>query len=408
MNNNTIYINKKMAFKECRECNTICKLDQIIYRIFPKKTHYIETSICWVLGKDVCDGKAKIDSDDSRDLWMYCYDCYIKFSLSLKKNLCSNCGCYDTYSGVPPSLTKDSFFVSGNGAIGSFSFPINKKPEHLNTNGFLCMSCIQHFVIDGTLIAEKKYTDKLNDSLLLAHNKPLCCLPKNCNLCDKECKNTCYFDDCSSDSDLDCEQSCNYKNIYEQESRSNNKPNDQQCDDSSYKYIFNDSIVNSDIHTSDNKTKNIDTKTESIDILNYNSDDDNYANSYNILINEDKICDLSGTYQIKTDDENIKIKMKVLEYPATICNNCADLFVKNYTDKQSICNLCSDHSWSGAKCFLHDNGVCCGYGSSHDMKEYRWRSGGKPKNLKNIENICDTCLEYLINRGCLIYNGEYM
>jgi len=45
------------------------------------------------------------------------------------------------------------------------------------------MSCIQYFVIDGTLVAEKIYTDKLNDSLLQSQNKPLPCLSEICNLC---------------------------------------------------------------------------------------------------------------------------------------------------------------------------------------------------------------------------------
>ena len=30
-----------MANNQCGECNTIYESDKIIYRIFPKKTHYI-------------------------------------------------------------------------------------------------------------------------------------------------------------------------------------------------------------------------------------------------------------------------------------------------------------------------------------------------------------------------------
>jgi|SRR3989338_6040622 len=373
-----------MTDKECHECSTICKSDQIIYRIFPKKTHYIETSVCWVLGKDVCNGKANLTNCSNKDIWTYCYDCYINFSLNFQKHLCSNCGCYDTYCGIPPSLKKDSFFISGNGAIGSFSFPQDKKPVHLDTDGFLCMSCIQHFVIDGTLISDKKYTDTLN-SVLLSQNKPLPSVAKICNLCKNNCKKINYFDASFSDSDSELEpDNCQVLDT------NCNSPHQQ------YEQVF--AICDKDNTDKDTLSEN----------TNYNSDDE-YNNLYNILINENKGCNASGSFQIKTDDEDLKIKMSNLKYPITICDKCMLLFGIDYINNmENTCDLCCNNTWCGSQCSLLDTGVCCGYGSSYDMNKYRWKTGGKPKNLKNIHNICDNCLEHFINNGCLIADGQYM
>ena len=199
--------------EECHECGCMCLLTDSILRIFPKKEHFVETSNQWLIGKDIINGVAKIENkrvegyyDNAlweKDIWTYCANCYIKYTMKCNKYLCLNCGCYETYQGCPPIIKKNDNFVSANMRIGDFNFIDNKKPKNIDEDGKLCMVCLQNFIVEGLLIPKSEYYSEK-----LSYIKPTQCISQHssekrsikdiCVFCNIEnefienCNNTCY------------------------------------------------------------------------------------------------------------------------------------------------------------------------------------------------------------------------
>src|SRR3989338_7285529 len=120
--------------EKCHECKCTSLINDSIFRIFPKKTHFVETSNQWFIGSDILDGNSKIENKGEKDIWTYCKNCYVKYTMKQSKYKCLNC-------------------------------VQNKKPLHLDQDGKICMICLQNFIVNGLLIPESEYYSK-NLSLL--------------------------------------------------------------------------------------------------------------------------------------------------------------------------------------------------------------------------------------------------
>lgn len=357
--------------KNCRECQIPCDVSNAMLRIFPKKTHYIEAIQQWVIANNFFPDKR---SFEGQDVWTYCYDCYIRHSLDTHGFRCLNCGVYDTYGGNPPILKKNSNYISGNGAIGSFHF-IDQKPECLNQDGKLCSICLQNLILERIIVPDSsQFLQKITNLPTLLPEQ------KNISIFTQVCVN------CSSLN----------KHI-----------------DDDYYHVWHQ-FINPSICFSGHRFYKLSPHSNTIYSETPSSNVDNLETD--IPIESDTDSDSSEDYN-PIDNSSLFSKLSSLDsslFPVSICSECISYINLETKIESIVCDLCQYETeqdiCGGHSCanYIQDTGVFCGYGSLFDMSRYRWSSGGKPMEYKNIKTVCDQCLRNMIDNNIIIEDGDYM
>ena len=88
-------------------------------------------------------------------------------------------------------------------------------------------------------------------------------------------------------------------------------------------------------------------------------------------------------------------KMKVEPLLSVECHVCHDKF-------QSTFDRCYEQAW-GCASYISETGISCGYGSDKDCTSYGWTAKIKPEEYKDKSNICDTCINRLIENNTIVH-----
>lgn len=102
------------------------------------------------------------------------------------------------------------------------------------------------------------------------------------------------------------------------------------------------------------------------------------------------------------------IEVKSNQYPVDVCNECVNkMSSRDMVDVK--CDVCDKTFESYFGCFDQADSCCghinefrirCGYGSRYDYmgsdEDFVWCNGVMPSKLKNKNNICDDCIDVLL------------
>jgi hypothetical protein len=410
------YFNIKM---ECRSCTNLFDPDEQIKGVF------------WIPLIDQYFKLSEINKifDPSKTLF-YCTECFQNMALKrISRYKCANCHVYDSYNGAIPTVNHNLTKISGNCCIGEF-IVVDKLPDFLKPRDHICIPCLILFKEVG-LIKRIKGT----------YSDPLTALRKR-NPYSKE-----KFVPDEDEVDLNIKSSYSHDIICDiclqpcinESSNYNNDQDDTSEDTSDDTSDQNMSEIAPEISTDhDNSSdENVSGIAPEISTDHDNSSDENVSGIAPEVSNDNDNDKENFTVKIPASAVKswARFHSPTLFYygmggafqtkgPVSFNTNNVDNWIvcddclKNieYEPYKSIkCGLCNESftalfdegdQGDGCASSITEKGIYCHYGSCKDEDKFTWTDGIMPKEFRNIKNICDTCIDKLVEKKVIEYQGE--